>query len=128
MTSDFHQALLNPQLWRLEAARRRRQREELQAFTQRLESEYAQLDAQVCAFLTRYSAQLDAPWERVERLQGELLRALELLARSSGAALPPMPPPRQRHRLPELPPAPAWPAPVFAPSMPQEKGGWHAPC
>lgn len=110
MTSDFHQALLNPQLWRLEAARRRRQLEELQAFTQRLESEYAQLDAQVRAFLTRYSAQLDAPWERVERLQGELLRALELLARSSGAALPPMPPPRQRHRLPELPPAPAWPA------------------
>ena len=25
-------------------------------------------------------------------------------------------------------PAPAWPAPVFARSMPQEKGGWHAPC
>lgn len=103
------QALLNPQLWRLEAARRRRQLEELQRFLSSLETEYSQLERQVLAFQSRYGQRLGALWVEVESLQGQLLAALELLARSSGAPLPPLPPQRRLTALPQLPAGPVWP-------------------
>lgn len=111
MTPDLSKALLNPQLWRLEAARRRRQLEDLQGFLATLEREYAALDTQVRAFQQRYEDWLGPGWAQVEALQGELLRALESLARARGAALPPLPPQRRRKPLPALPPAPPFPEP-----------------
>jgi hypothetical protein len=109
--ADLAKALLNPQLWRLEAARRRRQLEELQGFLARLEAEYQALETQVLAFQSRYEQRLGAAWNEVESLQGELLRALEALARAEGALLPPLPPQRRRSALPQLPAALTWPAP-----------------
>ncbi|MFN7695627.1 MAG: hypothetical protein ACK5O3_16430 [Burkholderiales bacterium] len=109
--ADFTKALLNPQLWRLEAVRRRRQLEELQGFLARLEAEYAQLETQALAFQSRYEQRLGSAWREVEQLQAELLRALETLARAEGAPLPPLPPQRRRNALPQLPAAVAWPAP-----------------
>ncbi|WP_374659484.1 hypothetical protein [Inhella sp.] len=111
MTPDLSKALLNPQLWRLEAARRRRQLEDLQAFLATLEREYAQLETQVRGFEQRYEDWLGRGWSQVETLQGELLRALESLARARGAALPPPPPQRRRHPLPDLPAALPFPEP-----------------
>ncbi|MBN8503012.1 MAG: hypothetical protein J0L58_00920 [Burkholderiales bacterium] len=111
MTPDLSKALLNPQLWRLEAARRRRQLEDLQTFLATLEREYAQLEAQVRGFEERYGAWLGRGWAQVETLQGELLRALEVLARAGGNQPPSPPPQRRRQALPELPAALPFPAP-----------------
>lgn len=123
MTPD-PQALLNPQLWRLEAARRRRQLEELQRYLAQMESEYAQLERQVLAFQSRYAQRLGAAWTEVETLQGELVAALEGLARAGGAPLPPLPPVRRPQALPQLPPRtplpeapPDEPAALAAPSL-----------
>lgn len=104
------QVLLNPQLWRLEAARRRRQLDELARFLTRLEDDYASLLREVQAFQARYERQLGAAWAEVESLQGQLLAALEGLARGSGAPSPPLPPQRRNKPLPELPAALPWPA------------------
>lgn len=109
MTPDPSQALLNPQLWRLEVARRRRQLEELQAYLVRMEAEFSALERQVLAFQADYQQRLGAGWAEVEALQGELLRTLEGLARADGAPLPPLPPQRRQHALPQLPPAVPWP-------------------
>ncbi len=104
--ADLAQALLNPQLWRLEAARRRRQLEDLQAFIRQLEAEYAQLERQVLAFMARYEQQLGLAWSDVDSLQQQLQAALEALA---GGQVP-LPPRRRRSALPQLPAGPAWPA------------------
>jgi uncharacterized protein YciI len=109
MSADLSKALLNPQLWRLEAARRRRQLEELQGYLQRLEGEYRELERRLLDFQARYEAQLGDGWRLVDALQGELLAALQGLARASGEAPPPSPTPRKADGLPSLPPSPAWP-------------------
>lgn len=109
MTSDFPKAVLNPQLWRLEAARRRRQLEELQGFLTRLEAEYTALERQVLVFQSAYEQRLGEAWAEVEGLQGELLARLDTLARAAGAPLPPLPPLRRRQALPQVPAAVAWP-------------------
>ncbi|MFO1253072.1 hypothetical protein [Inhella sp.] len=123
MTPDASQALLNPQLWRLEVARRRRQLEELQGYLARMEAEFTALEQQVLAFQADYQQRLGAGWAEVESLQGELLRTLEGLARADGAPLPPVPPQRRPQALPQLPPAVPWPeappqeAELAAPSL-----------
>lgn len=123
MTPSLGKALLDPQLWRLEAARRRRQLEELQGYLHRLEVQCATLEQQVQGFAARYEAHLGEAWTRVESLQAQLLRALELLARRSGADLPPAPPRRRQHVLPTLPLSAPWPtapadeAAAIAPSL-----------
>lgn len=104
---DLAQALLNPQLWRLEAARRRRQLEELQGFITRLEGEYTQLERQVLAFMARYEQQLGLAWADVDNLQQQLQAALEQLAQDRV----PLPPQRRRSALPQLPASPVWPEP-----------------
>jgi hypothetical protein len=104
---DLAKALLNPQLWRLEAARRRRQLEELQGFITRLEDEYTQLERQVLAFMARYEQQLGLAWADVDTLQQQLQAALEQLAQDRV----PLPPQRRRSALPQLPAPPSWPEP-----------------
>ncbi len=105
--SDLAQALLNPQLWRLEAARRRRQLDELRGFIRQLEAEYAKLERQVLAFMARYEQQLGMAWTDVEDLQQQLQAALEQLAQQPVA----LPPQRRRSALPQLPAGPVWPDP-----------------
>lgn len=120
MTRDA-QALLNPQLWRLEAARRRRQLEELQRYLREVEAEYQTLRDQVLQFQRRYDERLAAAWAEVDALQAQLLGALEQLAHGLGAPRPPLPPQRRTQALPCLPPAPDWPA------APPEDAGLQAP-
>lgn len=105
--SDLAQALLNPQLWRLEAARRRRQLDELQGFIRQLEAEYGKLERQVLAFMARYEQQLGLAWADVDSLQQQLQAALEQLAQGPV----PLPPQRRRSALPQLPAGPVWPEP-----------------
>lgn len=111
MVSAASRPVLNPQLWRLEAARRRRQLEDLQTYLVRLEGEFQALEGQVLAFQATYRQQLEGAWQEVERLQGELLQVLETLARAQGHPSPALPPQRKQHALPQLPPAVSWPAP-----------------
>ena len=109
MKTGLDQALFDPALWRLDAARRRRQLEELQQFLGRAEAEFTVLHRQVKDFMARYEQQLGPGWAQVEALHAELMRALDTLARAQGAKPPPYPVLRQRRLLPSLPPAPAWP-------------------
>lgn len=109
MKTGPDQALFDPALWRLDAARRRRQLEELQAFLARMEAEFTLLKQQVQAFNARYEQLLGPGWAQVEALHGELVRALDTLARAQGGKPPPYPVLRQRRMLPTLPPAPPWP-------------------
>lgn len=114
MVSAASKPVLNPQLWRLEVARRRRQLEELKSYVSRMEAEFVSLEHQVLGFQSNYRQQLDAPWAEVERLQSELLRILEGLARAQGQPSPALPPQRTQHTLPQLPAAVDWPsAPPF---------------
>ncbi|MBB5203711.1 exonuclease VII large subunit [Inhella inkyongensis] len=100
-------SLLDPALWRLEAARRQRQLQELQQHLQTLEAEFEQLRQQIQAFVERYQAQLEADWQHVEALQAALHQALDQLC---GEAL--VRPALRRHSpLPQLPQAVVWPAP-----------------
>ncbi len=111
MKHGLDQALLDPTLWRLEAARRRRQLEELQHFLAGMEAEFNGLSEQVLAFMARYERQLGDAWQQVEHLNGELLRALDALARAQGDLPPAYPPMRHRSSLPTLPAAVPWPDP-----------------
>ncbi|MBH9553133.1 hypothetical protein I7X43_09770 [Inhella sp. 4Y17] len=114
---------MNPQLWRLEAARRRRQLEELQTYLLRMEAEFQDLERQVLSFQAAYRQQLGAAWKEVEQLQGDLLHILEELSRAQGLESPAVPPQRKHQTLPQLPPAVAWPTPppfeseLIAPSL-----------
>ena len=101
------QSLLDPALWRLEAARRQRQLQELQQHLHSLEAEFAQLRQGVQTFVDRYQAQLEAQWQHVEALQAALYQALDQLC---GEPLQ-RPALRRHSALPHLPPAIEWPAP-----------------
>lgn len=111
MASELSHAVLNPQLWRVEAARRRRQLEEMQRYLRLQEQEFDELAQRVRGFRAHYSQRLGPIWAQVQTLQAQLEQALQALARHRGESLPP-PPRDERHHtlaLPELPPAPNWP-------------------
>jgi len=110
MRSGPDQALLDPALWRLEMARRRRQLDELKQFLTGMEREFDTLSQAVLAFWSEYEQRLGAPWAEVEALQTELQQALDGMAQAQGAAPVRLPTLRVRHSLPTLPAAVAWPA------------------
>lgn len=97
--------LLDPALWRLEAARRRRQLQELQQYLGSLETEFQRLHAQVQHFLDRYERELGALWQHVEALHSGLHQTVSALC---GTELE-RPAGRQVTPLPQLPTPIEWP-------------------
>lgn len=98
--------LLDPALWRLEAARRRRQLQELQHYLGTLETEFQRLQSHVQRFLDRYERELGALWQHVEALQSGLHQTVSALSRTELQR----PPGRRVSPLPQLPAAIEWPA------------------
>lgn len=99
--------LLDPALWRLEAARRRRQLQELQQYLHQTEAEFQQLRLNAQKFVDRYDRMLGALWQHVEALQTALHQTLDGL----GAGTVPRQQLRRHSPLPQLPAAIEWPNP-----------------
>lgn len=109
MRSSPDQALLDPALWRLEMARRRRQLDELKQFLAAMEKEFNSLSQEVLAFWSDYELRLGAAWAEVEGLQDELQGTLDRMAQAQGVPPVQLPTLRVRRSLPSLPAAIAWP-------------------
>jgi hypothetical protein len=116
--------LLDPGLWRLEIARRRRQLDELRGFLSALEREFQALSESVLAFWSEYEQRLGPLWSELESLQAEVQRTLDAMAAAQGGAPVRLPELRTRRSLPTLPAAVAWPEPPAdetAPAAPSLK-------
>ncbi len=109
MRPNPDQAVLDPALWRLEMARRRRQLDEFRQFLVALEREFDTLSREVLAFWSDYEQRLGPLWAEVEGLQAELQAALDAMAQAQGAPAVRLPSLRTRHSLPTLPAAVTWP-------------------
>ena len=116
--------LLDPGLWRLEVARRRRQLDELRGFLTTLEREFQALSQSVLAFWSEYEQRLGPLWQELEGLQLDLQRMLDAMAEAQGGPPVRLPTLRTRRTLPTLPAAVAWPEPPAesdAPTAPSLK-------